>query len=163
MTCGDDSQEILSRPDAPEANDPAAQLLRSIIDCFSAYERLVIKARTKNAMAAARAKGRRTGHVPWGSRVGSDGRHLEPNPEELATLEKIRRLRHRGLTLIDICETLTAKGLFNRKGQRFRLSHVAQFVGTPRRRHYTANGVTVRLLRRLRWMKERESRPSVQK
>jgi len=125
-------------PDAPDTNDPASRLLTQLLDAFAEFERQIIRQRTRNAMAAARSKGRRTGHVPWGSRVAADGRHLESNPEELAVLEEIRRLRHRGLTLIDICDALTEKGLLNRASNPFKPSHVAQLL----ERH--GDGVIVR-------------------
>jgi DNA invertase Pin-like site-specific DNA recombinase len=125
-------------PDAPDTDDPASRLLTQLLDAFAEFERQIIRQRTRNAMAAARSKGRRTGHMPWGSRLAADGRHLEPNPEEVAILEKIRRLRHRGLTLIDICDALTEQRLFNRAGNPFKPSHVAQLL----ERH--GDGITLR-------------------
>lgn len=117
---------------------PTGRLMRQIIDAFAEYERAVIRSRTKSALAVARSKNQRVGHVPWGSRVSSDGRHLEPNPDEMAILEEIRRLRHRGLTILDICDALTAKSMFNRKGEPFKPSHVAQLL----ERH--GDGITLR-------------------
>lgn len=115
-------------PDAPDANDPAAQLLKQIVDCFSQYERLVIKARTKSAMAAARARGQRVGWIPYGSRLADDGVHLVRHPEEQAVLEELRQLRRTGYTLRAIAATLNDRGLRNRYGRVWRWRFVQQLL-----------------------------------
>jgi DNA invertase Pin-like site-specific DNA recombinase len=117
---------------------PTGKLMRQIIDAFAEYERAVIRARTKSAMGIAKKQGRRVGHVPWGQRVGDDGRTLLPNPSEVAILEEIRWLRARGFTLIGICDALNEKGLRNRAGGIFKPSHVGQLL----ERH--GDGITLR-------------------
>jgi DNA invertase Pin-like site-specific DNA recombinase len=114
--------------DAPDDDSPTAVLMKQILDAFGQFERALIRQRTKSAMAAARLKGRRVGHVPYGKRVASDGRHLEENPQEQAILQQIRRLRVRGATVLGICDTLNEKGHRNRAGQPFKSGHVAQLL-----------------------------------
>jgi len=54
-------------------NGPEAQLMRTMIDAFAAYERALIRARTKAALAAKAARGERTSlHAPYGWRVGGE-------------------------------------------------------------------------------------------
>jgi DNA invertase Pin-like site-specific DNA recombinase len=115
-------------PDAPDTNDPASRLLTQLLDAFAEFERQIIRQRTRSAMAAARSKGRRVGHVPFGRRVSSDGRHLEPNPDEQAVLREIHRLRTRGYALLSIAETLNENGFKTRHGRPWKQSAVGQLL-----------------------------------
>ena len=56
-----------------EDDDPTSVLMRRIIDAFAEYERLIIKARTRAALAAKKRRGQRTGSVPFGSDLVDDG------------------------------------------------------------------------------------------
>ena len=49
--------------------------MRGIVDVFAAYEREVIRARTRAALGVKRARGERTGEIPYGYRVAA-GRAL---------------------------------------------------------------------------------------
>src|SRR5580693_3786511 len=59
-----------------ESDDPASVLMRRIIDAFGEYERLLIKARTRAALRAKKARGERYGQVPYGRRLAGDGIRL---------------------------------------------------------------------------------------
>src|SRR4051812_33037422 len=72
-------------------DDPTSILMRRIIDAFAEYERLVIKARTRAALRAKRARGERVGKVPLGAVVHGDGRTLIPAEGELRAIATIRR------------------------------------------------------------------------
>ena len=67
-----------------ESDDPASVLMRRIVDAFGEYERLLIKARTRAALLAKKARGERYGQVPYGRRLAGDGIRLEPDPAEAA-------------------------------------------------------------------------------
>jgi DNA invertase Pin-like site-specific DNA recombinase len=88
---------------------PEAQLLRGIVDLFAQYERAIIRSRTKAALAVKRARGERVGTVPYGRRVGADGR-LEDHPEEAAAVARARELRAGGASLRKIAVTLVTEG-----------------------------------------------------
>ncbi len=107
---------------------PTGQLMRTMVDAFAAYERAIIRNRTKSAMAAAKRRGQRVGCVPWGHRVGDDGRTLVENADERATLAEIRKLRARGYALITICDELNGRGWRNRQGRRWQPSFIAQLL-----------------------------------
>lgn len=115
-------------PDAPDTNDPSSRLMRQIIDAFAEYERALIRARTKSAMAAARRRGQRVGHLPYGSRLASDGRTLVPHPGEQEVLRLIRRLRRVGYAQADIAAELNRVGHRTRTGGTFQRSFVAQLL-----------------------------------
>lgn len=71
---------------------PEAALMRSMISAFAAYERALIRSRTRSALAVKKARGERCGQVPFGSRVARDGRTLEPDPAEQLVITVARRL-----------------------------------------------------------------------
>src|SRR5882724_6212849 len=85
--------EGVSNGDAPED-----VLLRGIIDVFACYERLVIKARTKAALAVKRARGERVGEIPFGFQLGADGK-LVPRQDEQRIIARVRELRQQRLSI----------------------------------------------------------------
>ena len=97
-----------------EGDDPASVLMRRMVDAFSEYERLIIKARTRAALQAKKTRGERVGHIPFGSRLAADGKHLEPCEYEQGILRQIRGLRESGLSLRLVADELNARGLTNR-------------------------------------------------
>jgi DNA invertase Pin-like site-specific DNA recombinase len=107
---------------------PTGQLMRTIIDAFAQYERALIRARTRAAMAAAKKRGQRVGQIPFGMALGDDGRTLVPNPEERAVLAEIHRLRNRGYALFSIAEELNGRGWRNRQGRAWLPNFVAQLI-----------------------------------
>lgn len=108
---------------------PEAALMRTIVDAFAAYERALIRSRTKSALAAKRARGERTGGVPYGSRVGADGRTLEPCPIEAAIVSRIHGMRADGLSQLAIADALTSEGAPCR-GARWHRTTVARVLAS---------------------------------
>jgi hypothetical protein len=72
--------------------------MRNIVNAFAEYERALIRARTRAALAVKRGKGERTGEVPFGYRLAPDGLHLESLAAEQNIITAIRRLRGDGLS-----------------------------------------------------------------
>ena len=100
-------------------DDPADVLMRHMIDAFAVYERLLIKARTRAALAAKTRRGERTGRVPFGKRLVDDGRRstssnapvaLADDEMERAVLGVIRNLRMGGHTFQWIARALNRTG-----------------------------------------------------
>ncbi len=100
--------------DADE-NDPAAFMLRRMLDVFAEYERLVIKARTRAAMRVKKARGESTGETPYGYRA--EAGRLVPDAAEQATVALVRSLRASGLSVRAIAVELNARGLVARTGK----------------------------------------------
>lgn len=107
---------------------PEAELLRSVIDAFAAYERALIRSRTKAALAVKKARGERVGGVPYGWRVGEDGR-LVAVPAEQAAVALARRLRGEGRSLRQIAVALVAEGHRPRSGGSWAVQTVARVSG----------------------------------
>jgi len=108
-----------------EGDDPAAQLMRRMVDAFAEYERELIRQRTRSALQAKRARGERAGNVPRGFSADATGR-LVPHQAEQEALTIIRALRGEGLTLRAIAERLEARGIYNRAGRPYDLPSLSR-------------------------------------
>src|SRR5688500_10555308 len=111
-----------------EDDGPTSILMRQIIDAFSEYERALIRARTRAAMAAAKKRGQRVGRIPFGMALGDDGRTLVPSEDERAILAEIHRLRDRGFALFSIAEELNARGWRNRQNRLWQANFIGQLL-----------------------------------
>lgn len=131
---------VRSADGVADGDGPEAALLRGICDLFAAHERLIIKARTKAALAVKKARGERTGGVPIGSRIGDDGR-LAVDHVEAAAVARARELRREGKSLRKIAVALEAEGHRPRR-QRWHVQTLRRIVGPPhaQERGDTADG-----------------------
>jgi DNA invertase Pin-like site-specific DNA recombinase len=123
---------VASADGVAEGNDPAAQLMRTMIDAFAQYERAMIRSRVKAALAVKRARGERIGAVPYGFREVEGGR-LEPEPREQEAIRLARQLRGlhvRGkpLSLRQVAAGLAAEGFRPRGGGEWMPSTLARMV-----------------------------------
>lgn len=107
---------ILSADGIGNADDPASQFMKNVIDAASVYERGLIRCRTKAAMAEKRKAGRLTGEVPFGWTADEDGRLIE-QADEQAILRIIGELRSAGVSLRQIAKELTDAGYVTKKGK----------------------------------------------
>lgn len=104
--------------DGTANGDTAADaFMRTILDGAAAYERALIRGRTRAALAAKRAKGERTGECPYGYTVADDGKTLVADEAEQAVLAEVRALRDAGLSHRAIVALLASKGFVNRAGK----------------------------------------------
>lgn len=112
---------VVSADGVGNGETPADELMRTILDGTAAYERGLIRARTKAALRAKRARGERAGNVPWGFSVGEGGK-LVPDAEEVATRDRAAALHAQGLSWRDVATQLAAEGRTSRAGTA--LTHV---------------------------------------
>lgn len=99
-----------------DTNDPTSRLMRQIVDAFAEYERAIIRARTRAALAVKKARGERVGGIPYGYQLADDRRTLEPHQEEQRALEVLRLLRVEGCTFREAAEELNRRGFRSRTG-----------------------------------------------
>jgi DNA invertase Pin-like site-specific DNA recombinase len=112
-----------------ESDDPSALLMRRLIDSFAEYERALIAARTRSALAAKRRLGERvSGHLPFGYGLAGDGKTLTADDAEQTTLDAIRRLRSEGRSLRAVATALNAAGVLTRAGTAWRFEYVRNLV-----------------------------------
>jgi DNA invertase Pin-like site-specific DNA recombinase len=93
---------------------PEGALLNGVLDLSSAYEIALIRARTKAALGAKKARGERTGSIPYGYAVDVDGKTLIENELEQKALTLIHDLNEKGLSLRNIAARLTTAGYIPR-------------------------------------------------
>ena len=101
--------------------------MRRMVDAFAEYERQLIKARTRAALAAKQRRGERTGSVPFGFRLKADGVHLEEDPAEQRVLALTEALRADGLSIRAIAAHLNEEGVPAR-GKRWHPTTVARLL-----------------------------------
>ncbi|PQJ96977.1 recombinase family protein [Chromatium okenii] len=121
-----------------EGDDPTNRLMRRIVDAFAEYEILLVKARTTAALSSKKARGERTGGVPYGYK-------LHPmNPKELVIDEieqeiitLIKTLRATGQSLQKIADVLTAQG-YKPRGKNWHrqtIKNILNFTHSERFKH----------------------------
>lgn len=89
---------------------PEAMLIKGLLDLFAQYERALIRGRTTAALRAKKARGERTGSVPYGYRLKADGRKLTPDQREQKVVTLVKKLRGQGQTLHAIGDELARRG-----------------------------------------------------
>ena len=107
---------IVSADGLGNGDDAGSVFMRQVIDAAAVYERNLIKARTKAALAAKRKAGERTGEVPFGWRLDDAGRLVEDAAEQ-NVLVKIMAGRAAGMSLRQIAAILTGAGIVTKKGR----------------------------------------------
>jgi site-specific DNA recombinase len=108
------------------SDDPSEVLMRRMIDAFSEYERLVIGARTSSAMQAKKRRGERVGSVPFGKRLGPDGR-LEDDPAEQEVIGLGGELKTEGLSVRAIAAELNRRQIPSR-GNRWHATTIQRLL-----------------------------------
>lgn len=119
---------ISAAGEGTEGDDPSQILMRRMIDAFSEYERLILKARTKAALKAKKQRGERTGSVPYGFSLSPDGKTLTPNAAEQEVILEARKLRAGGMTLQGVAKTLADKGFRARSGKMFQATQIMRIA-----------------------------------
>lgn len=118
---------VVSADGTGNGDTPADAFMRTILDGAAAYERALIRARTKSALAVKRARGEKLGGIaPYGFRAESG--KLVPVEDEQRVLSTIRDLRARGLTLRDVVSELEQRGVRSRAGKPFALTQVHRML-----------------------------------
>jgi site-specific DNA recombinase len=119
---------VVSAAGEGNGSAPADAFMRTVIDGAAAYERALIRARTKAALAAKASKGERVGAVPYGYQLAADGVRLVLNPSEQAVLAVVRELRVAGLSQRAIVAELGTRSLVSRAGRPFAQTQVARML-----------------------------------
>jgi DNA invertase Pin-like site-specific DNA recombinase len=122
---------IVSANGAGNGKSPEAALMRGIIDLFAEYELAMIRRRTKAALTAKKARGERTGSVPYGFQLSADGVRLEAEDRESAIIDRARELRGQGMSFGKVGAVLEAMGYVSRSGRCFAPVQIARMLERP--------------------------------
>lgn len=109
-------------------DDPGSRLMKDVGLAAARFERAMIAARTKAALAVKKARGQCTGTPPYGWRVGEDGKTLVADEAEQETARCLRSLRERGWPYRQIRDEAARLGILSRAGKRFTLQAVFELT-----------------------------------
>ena len=105
-------------------NDPGSRLMKDVALAAARFERSMIAARTKAALAVKKARRECTGTPPYGWCVGENGQLLVENAQEQLTLLRLRELRSRGWSYRQIQSESKRLGIASRSGLAFTLQAI---------------------------------------
>jgi DNA invertase Pin-like site-specific DNA recombinase len=109
-------------------DDEGAYVRRHVDDMIAGLERIKIRKRTRAALAVKKARGERTGEVPYGFRLAADGVRIEPDSAEQAVLFAVREMRAAGLSQRGIVAALASRGFVSRACRAFQKTQVARML-----------------------------------
>jgi len=107
---------LVSLSEQIDTTSAAGRMVFRLLATLAEFERDLIAERTTNALAHKKAKGERTGTVPFGYDLAADGVALIPNAAQLEAVAIIQSLRDSGMTLRAIADELTARCIPTAKG-----------------------------------------------
>ena len=120
---------LLSVSEQIDTRSAGGRLVLNVLASVSQWEREAIGERTSTALQHKAAQGGYTGgNTRYGFRLGDDGEHLVPVPEEQQVVEEARKLRAQGLTLRDVAAKLEDQGRVSRTGRRFGPAQIRQMA-----------------------------------
>ena len=122
--------KVVSADGVGVGDSPEAQLMRRIVDAIAEYERALIRARTKAALAVKRSRGELIGSVPLGLRVDATGK-LEAGGPDAPLVARAKALRASGLSQAKVAAQMAAEGLVGRSGKPWNATQVARATGRP--------------------------------
>jgi site-specific DNA recombinase len=109
-------------------DDPGSRLMKDVALAAARFERSMIAARTKAALAVKKSRGESTGTPPYGWRVGEDGKTLVADEAEQETARKLRALREQGWAYRQIRDEAARRGWASRAGKAFTLQAIFELV-----------------------------------
>jgi DNA invertase Pin-like site-specific DNA recombinase len=109
-------------------DSPSDILIRRIVDAISEYVRLNGKLRVKMALKSKKDRGERTGGIPYGYGLASDGVHLEKNDHEQRIIAFVKDLRGMNMSYSKICKELYIENIVSRNGKPFQPEQVRRMV-----------------------------------
>lgn len=111
-----------------DTSTAAGRMVLNLLTSVAQWERETIGERTQDALRAKKARGERTGSVPFGYTLAPDGVKLLPARNEQAAIAEARTLRAAGMSLRAVAGTLFERGHMNRTGGCFAPEQVKRMV-----------------------------------
>lgn len=108
---------LMSVCESIDTRTAAGRMVLNIMMTVAQWEREAIVERTVAAVEHKRSRGERIGQVPYGKRLGADGRTLHDDPGERALLGRIRDYRAAGCSLREIAFALNAARVPTKNGK----------------------------------------------
>jgi DNA invertase Pin-like site-specific DNA recombinase len=106
--------DLASLSEQIDTSSAAGKMIFRMLAVLSEFERDQIADRTAAALAHKKTLGERVGHIPYGKRVAVDGKTLEDDDDEKATLALMFELKARGYTFTAIANHLNTNSIIKR-------------------------------------------------
>ena len=114
-TLGKYGVSLISASEALDTSTATGRMLVNMVGVFAQWEREINAERTRDAMAARRAQGKKIGAVPFGFSEDAEGK-LVHNAREREMFEQLSLMRLEGVSYQKIGEELREQGFLNRRG-----------------------------------------------
>lgn len=108
--------DLVSLSEKIDTTSAAGKMVFRMLAVMAEFEKDQISERTKMALAHKKSKGERTGTIPFGYDLGSNGL-LVDNATEQRAIEVIRELRSRGYSYRSIAEEVEQRGILTKNGK----------------------------------------------
>lgn len=111
--------DLVSLSEKIDTTTAVGRMFFRLMAILAEFELEQLTERTKAALDHKRSKGQRIGTIPFGYRLGEDGKSLEIDDAEQQALELMRAHQAQGLSMKGISEALAGAGIMSRKGTPF--------------------------------------------
>jgi DNA invertase Pin-like site-specific DNA recombinase len=119
--------DLASVTESIDTSSPAGRMVFSMMAVMAEFERAVLIERVTSSMRHKKRKGELVGAVPFGKKLGADGKKLLVDEDEQKIIEKARILRADGLSLRAVAAELERVGMLARNGKPFAAAQIARF------------------------------------
>ena len=126
--CGKEGWGLHSLNEKLDTSSAVGRCFVTIIAAMNQMEREQIGERTKAVMADMKRRGLRVGSVPYGFKVGKDGRTLERVEPESVVIFRILKDRMDGCGYAEIARALNKDGVSTKRGKLWRHTQVRNVV-----------------------------------
>jgi len=120
--CRRSGAALLTADGASDGTDPTSVLTRRVLDAIAEHERALIRARTKAALRAKRARGEPAGHAPYGWRT--EGGRLVPDDHE----RRVIAIARSAPSVVDAVREINGAGLRSRSGRCFHYTQIKRLT-----------------------------------
>jgi site-specific DNA recombinase len=121
--------QLLSVADAIDTRTAAGRMVINLLTVIAQWERETIVERTRDAFRHKKGNGERLGQIPYGFRLGENGKTLIACNIEGEAIAEARRLAGSGRSLRQIAAALDARGFPTKSGRPWSHTTVAGLLG----------------------------------
>lgn len=111
--------DFVSLSERIDTSTPAGRLVLTVLSGMNQWEREQLAERTRDALQTKRARGERTGAIPYGYKLAEDGIHLVKDGMEQLMIDLAKDLKKEGKSLRQIAERLTLEGFVPKRGKQW--------------------------------------------
>lgn len=120
--------DLVSLSEKIDTTTAAGKMVFRMLAVLSEFERDQVSERTTAALQHKKAKGERTGSIPYGFQLAMDGVKLLKDKAEQAMIALVKELKEQGLSLRKIAAKLAEQGFKNRIGNPFNAQSIKNIL-----------------------------------